>query len=52
MELPKYVYTDLVRQALAEDLGPGDVTSLLTIESAATTTGRFIAKEPGVICGW
>ena len=52
MELPKNVYTDLVRQALAEDLGPGDITSALTIDPTATTSGRFIAKEPGVICGW
>ncbi|NLC52576.1 MAG: carboxylating nicotinate-nucleotide diphosphorylase [Firmicutes bacterium] len=52
MELPKNVYTDLVRQALAEDLGPGDITSALTIAPTATASGRFIAKEAGVICGW
>ncbi|NLW59482.1 MAG: carboxylating nicotinate-nucleotide diphosphorylase [Firmicutes bacterium] len=52
MELPKHVYTDLVRRALAEDLGSGDITSTLTIEPSATTSGRFIAKESGVICGW
>ena len=52
MELPKHVYTNLVQQALAEDLGTGDITSLLTIEADANGTGRFIAKAAGVICGW
>ncbi|HHT48958.1 MAG TPA: carboxylating nicotinate-nucleotide diphosphorylase [Firmicutes bacterium] len=52
MDLPKHVYANLVRQALAEDLGPGDITSALTIAASASGSGRFIAKAAGVICGW
>ncbi|HBK67592.1 MAG TPA: carboxylating nicotinate-nucleotide diphosphorylase [Firmicutes bacterium] len=50
--LPKQVCTELVRIALAEDLGAGDITSELTIAKEATGTGRFISKASGVICGW
>ena len=52
MEPQKQVYTDLVRQALAEDLGIGDITSALTIAPDIAGSGRFIAKAAGVICGW
>ena len=37
--------------ALREDIGTGDVTTNSCVPSAAVSTGRFIAKEPGVICG-
>lgn len=52
MELVRHVYANLVQQALAEDLGTGDITSMLTIAADVTGSGRFIAKAPGVICGW
>jgi nicotinate-nucleotide pyrophosphorylase (carboxylating) len=41
----------IVTQALAEDVGPGDVTSLATVP--ANTTGRavFVAKDVGVLAG-
>ncbi|NLY91153.1 MAG: carboxylating nicotinate-nucleotide diphosphorylase [Firmicutes bacterium] len=52
MELTRHVYAHLVQQALAEDLGTGDITSMLTIDADATGSGRFIAKAPGVVCGW
>jgi nicotinate-nucleotide pyrophosphorylase (carboxylating) len=52
MILPNYVYKDLVRSALAEDLGTGDLTSTLTIPATMPGSGRFIAKTAGVICGW
>lgn len=49
---PKQACTELVSLALREDLGIGDLTSELTIPPGVTRTGRFIAKAPGVICGW
>lgn len=41
----------IIRQALAEDIGDGDVTTLCTVAPEAVLTGRFIAKEAGVIAG-
>jgi len=41
----------IIANALAEDIGDGDVTTLLTIPEAATVDGDFIAKEAGVVAG-
>lgn len=41
----------IVRHALEEDIGDGDVTSLCTIDPEAWVTGRFLAKAPGVVAG-
>jgi nicotinate-nucleotide pyrophosphorylase (carboxylating) len=41
----------LIELALAEDVGPGDVTSELTISPEATGRGRIEAREPLVACG-
>ena len=41
----------VIRAALAEDLGDGDVTTLNTIPEAANFTGDFLVKEAGVIAG-
>jgi nicotinate-nucleotide pyrophosphorylase (carboxylating) len=42
----------LVKSALAEDLGPsGDVTSLATIAASATGKAKFVARKAGVIAG-
>jgi nicotinate-nucleotide pyrophosphorylase (carboxylating) len=37
--------------ALREDIGTGDVTTLSCVLDDAVSTGHFIAKESGVICG-
>jgi nicotinate-nucleotide pyrophosphorylase (carboxylating) len=42
---------DLIRRALAEDLGSGDVTSLATIPGAAKAHARIVAKAPVVCAG-
>ncbi len=42
---------DLIARALAEDLGTGDITTNSTIPEDKTITGRFLAKEDGVLCG-
>jgi nicotinate-nucleotide pyrophosphorylase (carboxylating) len=42
---------EIIRQALAEDLGKGDHTSLATIPESATGTSRLIIKEDGILAG-
>ncbi len=41
----------IVLAALAEDIGDGDVTTENTIPEDARLTGRFLAKETGVVAG-
>ncbi len=43
--------SDAVERALAEDIGPGDVTSSLTVPPGLQAHGRFIAKEDFVLAG-
>jgi nicotinate-nucleotide pyrophosphorylase (carboxylating) len=45
------VSADLVRAALREDVGPGDVTTTATVEAQALAQARITQKEPGVIYG-
>ena len=42
---------NLIRSALEEDCGNGDITTISTIPADATAHGRYIAKEDGVLCG-
>ncbi len=37
--------------ALAEDIGPGDITSAAVIPAEAVAQGAFVAREPGVLAG-
>ncbi len=46
-----YSIRSLVTRALGEDIGPGDVTSELTIPTEAMARGRFFAKQDGVLSG-
>ena len=41
----------IIRNALAEDIGGGDVTSSPIIPASARLTGEFLAKATGVIAG-
>ncbi|MBS5724342.1 MAG: carboxylating nicotinate-nucleotide diphosphorylase [Clostridiales bacterium] len=41
----------LLRTALEEDTGGGDITTLATIPPEAVAHGRYIAKESGILCG-
>jgi nicotinate-nucleotide pyrophosphorylase (carboxylating) len=41
----------IVRRALEEDIGDGDVTTLCTVPADAIYEGRFLAKASGVIAG-
>ena len=42
---------DIVQRALTEDIGSGDITTLLTIPPGSTSRAQIIAKEEGVIAG-
>ena len=41
----------LIKTALEEDIGPGDITTMSTIAPEATATGFFRAKRDGVVAG-
>ncbi|MFZ2489280.1 MAG: carboxylating nicotinate-nucleotide diphosphorylase [Anaerolineae bacterium] len=41
----------IIANALAEDIGDGDVTTLNTIPADATLHGVFLAKETGIVAG-
>ncbi len=41
----------IIRNALAEDIGSGDVTTLGTIAADARLRGEFLAKADGVVAG-
>ncbi len=43
--------TSLIDRALSEDAPGGDVTTLSTVPEGTVVTGRFLAKEDGVLCG-
>ncbi len=43
--------TRIVREALREDIGRGDLTSLLTVDPSTRARGEFIAKAEGVMAG-
>ncbi len=42
---------DVVAQALAEDVGAGDVTSEATVPAEARGRARIVQKQPGVVFG-
>ncbi|MCD6361157.1 MAG: carboxylating nicotinate-nucleotide diphosphorylase [Armatimonadetes bacterium] len=42
---------EIVRRALAEDIGPGDITSATTVDARARGRGVFLAKQEGVLAG-
>ena len=41
----------LIRAALDEDVGPGDVTTDATVDCDQTSEGRLVAKAAGVVAG-
>jgi nicotinate-nucleotide pyrophosphorylase (carboxylating) len=42
---------EIVRRALSEDVGTGDVTTLATVPADAVATASMVAREPLVVCG-
>ncbi len=51
MLLTKELVKDIIRLALAEDVGPGDVTSDAIFADKDTTDARIVAKQEGIYCG-
>lgn len=53
--LPPYLndahLEDLIRRALREDIGSGDVTTLATIPASKSASAYFLAKADGVLAG-
>ncbi len=49
--LTNRVVTDLIRQALSEDLGHGDITSEATIPAESTSEAVILAKQHLVLAG-
>ncbi len=44
-------FKQIVRTAVCEDVGPGDITTLSTVPANAAARGTILAKESGVIAG-
>jgi len=42
---------EIVRRALAEDVGAGDATTLATVPPDAIASALMVAREPLVVCG-
>ncbi|MDR1005961.1 MAG: carboxylating nicotinate-nucleotide diphosphorylase [Bacteroidales bacterium] len=51
MTLDKNYIADHIRQALKEDIGTGDYSSICCIDAAETNVARLTAKQDGIICG-
>lgn len=51
MDLNKTILEPFIRQALAEDVGDGDHTSLSTIPEGKTGRAKLLVKDEGVLAG-
>ncbi len=49
--IPRILFQRLVRRALEEDIGEGDVTTRSCIDSQQIGQGQIIAKEDGILAG-
>lgn len=49
--MKQLVIDDIIKNALIEDIGTGDITTISTVCKKASASGKFIAKEDGVLCG-
>ena len=43
--------TEIVRRALVEDIGSGDITTLLTVDAEVQAEARVVAKQTGIVAG-
>jgi nicotinate-nucleotide pyrophosphorylase (carboxylating) len=43
--------TEIVRLALEEDIGPGDITTQACVPESRKARGRFLAREPLIVAG-
>lgn len=51
MTLPEHIVRELVKMALQEDVGHGDVTTNACVPADRQATGRVLVKADGVVCG-
>ncbi len=51
LPLPSEAYQDIVRRALAEDIGAGDVTTDATVPASQRARGVFLVKQACVLAG-
>jgi nicotinate-nucleotide pyrophosphorylase (carboxylating) len=51
MDWNSHEIDDLIRRALAEDVGTGDATALATVSAAAMARARIVAKAPLICAG-
>ena len=51
MELSPEALATVVRTALAEDVGPGDLTSEALVPAQARCRATIVLEQPGVVCG-
>jgi nicotinate-nucleotide pyrophosphorylase (carboxylating) len=51
MSLSTLSFEHIVRNALTEDIGTGDITTEATVSSAVTAQASLVAKSPLVLCG-
>lgn len=49
--LNEMMIKDIVKRALLEDIGTGDITTISTVPQEKQITGSFLAKEDGILCG-
>jgi nicotinate-nucleotide pyrophosphorylase (carboxylating) len=49
--LPRKILEEKIRKFLEEDLGQGDITTLLTVPSGTIVEAEIVAKESAVIAG-
>ena len=52
MKLNPFIVDKIIREALEEDLGRGDITTDALIDSALKVKGEFIAREDFVLAGY
>jgi nicotinate-nucleotide pyrophosphorylase (carboxylating) len=51
MELPRHIIETVVANALAEDIGNGDLTTQTAISAAVQSTAHIVTREAGVVAG-
>jgi nicotinate-nucleotide pyrophosphorylase (carboxylating) len=51
MFLPRKILREKIRKFLEEDLGQGDITTLLTVPSGTVVEAEIVAKESAVLAG-
>jgi len=50
-DLPEAVVREIVARALAEDIGPGDITTAATVDPGTPCRAEIVAKAEGVVAG-